>query len=466
MQHIIKKQCIELNVKAGTNDVFQLQQRFSDTYWKKIMPAIAIVFDSISAEDEVIVIEKIEIDLGAIAYKEIEEWGIEKLVADELLTLLQKRRSSGSNLPVGMKINSRVWSVCEKWMFYMDNGYLPWNSLTGYAAWNLEVLEGFASDAKLIGKLSALILKSKNALTRIVNQHQDAFLVALLESLTSSPQKHVPYFVSILLKPYKSPDRIKIFEDRVNKNTDRMLWIRFLKVAAGVNNERRNAIIKEILDLRISPSQLKQLTPKLAYKQLNQASLNALMKNINKTQNQSDSPFESDTPIPNAEDIFVQNAGLVLVHPFLNSMFQKLNLVKAGKFRSLKMQQRAIFILQYLATGNLNPQEYALVIPKLLCGYPINKPVPPAVSLKAEELEECLEVLQVLIAQWDVLKNTSVLGLMESFLQRAGKVIVETDRLWLAIESNSIDVLLDFLPWNLSIIQLPWMKQYLEVHWG
>jgi len=35
----------------------------------------------------------------------------------------------------------------------------------------------------------------------------------------------------------------------------------------------------------------------------------------------------------------------------------------------------------------------------------------------------------------------------------------------LYIEEKTIDILLDKLPWNLSIIKLKWMDEILTVHW-
>ena len=74
-------------------------------------------------------------------------------------------------------------------------------------------------------------------------------------------------------------------------------------------------------------------------------------------------------------------------------------------------------------------------------------------------------MLQAVIEQWTVLKNTSVEGLREGFLQRKGKLFSKNDNLHLQAETNSIDVLLDQLPWNLSMIKLPWMKRILRLEW-
>ena len=74
-------------------------------------------------------------------------------------------------------------------------------------------------------------------------------------------------------------------------------------------------------------------------------------------------------------------------------------------------------------------------------------------------------MLEAVIEQWPVLKNTSIAGLREAFLQRNGKLFSKNDKLHLQVEASTLDVLLDQLPWNLSMIKLPWMKGLLRVDW-
>jgi hypothetical protein len=101
----------------------------------------------------------------------------------------------------------------------------------------------------------------------------------------------------------------------------------------------------------------------------------------------------------------------------------------------------------------------------VLCGFPLEKPVEPVESLSPEFLEEADMMLEAAIGQWEILKNTTVSGLREGFLQRPGKLFSRNGNLYLQVERSSIDVLLDYLPWNLSIIILPWMKDILRVEW-
>ncbi|NET31541.1 MAG: hypothetical protein F6K19_06015, partial [Cyanothece sp. SIO1E1] len=67
-----------------------------------------------------------------------------------------------------------------------------------------------------------------------------------------------------------------------------------------------------------------------------------------------------------ANGIYLNNAGLVLLHPFLRIYFEDVGLLAENNFRHEYAQQVAIALLHYLATGQTGVPEYALVLPKLL----------------------------------------------------------------------------------------------------
>jgi hypothetical protein len=165
------------------------------------------------------------------------------------------------------------------------------------------------------------------------------------------------------------------------------------------------------------------------------------------------------------EEVFVGNAGVILLHPFLHSIFKLLGYTEGGKFRTAELHARALYLIHYLATGETSAHEHELLIAKLLCAWPLDEPVDGEVELGPEELAEAGDLLTAAIAQWEKVKNTSHGGMREGFLRRPGKLQVKGQDLHLLVETSSIDMLLDYLPWNLSIIKLPWMKNILRVEW-
>ncbi|MUG97772.1 hypothetical protein F7734_37875 [Scytonema sp. UIC 10036] len=164
--------------------------------------------------------------------------------------------------------------------------------------------------------------------------------------------------------------------------------------------------------------------------------------------------------------IYINQAGLVLLHPFLPIYLRSVGLVEEGCFRDQMAQERAVYLLYYLATQQTDAPEYELVLPKLLCGWSLDEAIAREVELPATALDEGEHLLQTAINYWQALKNTSPDGLREGFLQREGKLTRNNNGTWkLQIERQSIDILLSRLPWGLSVVKLPWMDDILIVDW-
>lgn len=164
--------------------------------------------------------------------------------------------------------------------------------------------------------------------------------------------------------------------------------------------------------------------------------------------------------------LYITQAGLVLLHPFIPFYFQAIGLLNNELFPDESAQQTAIYLLYYLATKQTDTPESELVLPKLLCGCPLNQPVARGLDLPDAALEEGERLLQTVINYWQVLKSTSPDGLREGFLQRQGKLTLTGDGNWkLQVEQQAIDILLGSLPWGVSLVTLPWIEGILMVEW-
>ncbi|HWR01831.1 MAG TPA: contractile injection system tape measure protein [Chlorobaculum sp.] len=161
--------------------------------------------------------------------------------------------------------------------------------------------------------------------------------------------------------------------------------------------------------------------------------------------------------------IYVEHAGLVLLHPFLPQLFRALGI--AGD-DTLLMPERALRLLHFLATGEDQAAEYDLVFPKILCGLPTGALCGKPSGLTTEERDEAYALLSAVVRHWEALKNTGPEGLRETYIKRPGKLSRRSDGDWLLqVESKSFDILLDRLPWAVSMIRLPWMGRMLHVEW-
>lgn len=161
--------------------------------------------------------------------------------------------------------------------------------------------------------------------------------------------------------------------------------------------------------------------------------------------------------------MFVNNAGLVLLNPFLPALFKQLELLsESGKLTDPEL---AACILHYAATGREGDFEFEMAFEKYLCG------ISPSVSLNKEialsdiQKEEVEKVLNSVLTYWEVMKNKPIALLQNEFLSRSGKLITEKTNHRLLIERKTFDLLLDKLPWSYSMIKFSWKKELIFVEW-
>ncbi len=165
------------------------------------------------------------------------------------------------------------------------------------------------------------------------------------------------------------------------------------------------------------------------------------------------------------ETIYVQNAGLVLIYPFLSRYFNFLGMLEENKFKDEATANRAVLLLQYLATGFSKSPEHELILNKLLCGLPLDTPVPSEIEMTDKEKEISGQMLQAIIQNWKRLNNMTVDNFRGSFILRDGK-LEESEKFWqLKVEKKAWDVLLKTLPWGYTMVRLPWMEKIINVEW-
>jgi len=164
--------------------------------------------------------------------------------------------------------------------------------------------------------------------------------------------------------------------------------------------------------------------------------------------------------------IYIRNSGLVLLHPLLNTYFSRLDCLGPDGFAGEAARFRAVHLLQYLVNGTEEHPEQELALNKILCGMPVDEPLPLSVPLTEKEKEVSAELLNVVRMQWEKMKNTSTEGLQGAFLQRQGALMEAEDGWKLRVEQRVYDPLLETLPWGFGMIKLSWMKKILYTEWS
>lgn len=166
-----------------------------------------------------------------------------------------------------------------------------------------------------------------------------------------------------------------------------------------------------------------------------------------------------------SEPAYLENAGLVLLWPFLPRYFQATGVVQDRRFVSLASQERAILLLHFLTHGSAEAAEPLLTLNKLLCGWPLAEPIAKAIEISATEESESAALLAAATAHWKALKGTSPDGFRRAFLRREGRLSHQENGWRLLLTRVAYDVLLDSLPWAIALVMLPWMAEPLAVEW-
>lgn len=523
MQHIIKKQSIELTLGNGM-DHFRVQQLASNQYWTHIVPILEKTFNEKSNGEEVIALDKLEIDLGVISLQSLEknEWVItlQKKVDALLAEIIANSAVVKGAEPIAKRI-----SVYQQWFFYMQRGYLPWNTITVDEAWHQLVLEALAVDYTSVQVLREAIQKNTALLQRLVAQHDKVFLLRLTEIFTATKQDELMPAMKELVMLLQYIKEVRHIDVSSEKKIQQQLWQTTLSLASSdkvliagskiaeqltvlllqknvfvikdystippglkLTKEyvkKNSAILKQELQENNERQRLKKTDdtaqPKVGNDRATVTSDDDIKKVIpdfigsDKTLRQQTAG--ADELLTNSriekmirssmeeEGIFVNNAGVVLLHPFLHALFSRLQIVNEGKFADKQRHQLALHVLHYLATGNVQTEEHELVIGKILTDHPLQEAVEEDILITPEIADEAEAMLQAAIEQWEKLKGTSAAGLREGFLQRKGKLFSRHGNLYLQLEQSAIDILLDYLPWNLGMIKLPWMQGVLRVEW-
>jgi hypothetical protein len=166
------------------------------------------------------------------------------------------------------------------------------------------------------------------------------------------------------------------------------------------------------------------------------------------------------------ERLYVEDAGLVLLWPFLPRFFERTGLLDAERaFAHEPARMQAIALLSQLVFDEPEPHEYRLALCKLLCGSSPAQPFVQGPPLAPDQVQECERVLAAVIEHAPVLRSMPPAELRSSFLRRAGALQLEDGAWVLRVERAPYDIVLEHLAWSFRWLKLPWMLEPLRVEW-
>jgi hypothetical protein len=510
--HIIQNTTFQIDFER-MEEGLGLQEELSLIFHQKIEPALQQLFDTYSSEDFTIKIDKMELDCGPIGDA---DW--EKTLLNRIKEQVEEVLRSKKN--IGEKQVSKAKTTDEVFFYFLQKGYFPWNSQfpdTRSLEKNIFMNESFISE------IAYLTSKSQKIITRISNSFSEEFFKKLLKEITKNSESWVKELTTEFLKQKDlnldmKVEFLTIFlsKRRDKENSGSMfIWTKLLNSQHLVNHPKfvKNLISKISEQYEMQASLLSAIKSR-SFGALEKINAKIILEKIlhskpgfkriqwfrdcmailDESYDSSDDdsePFSNqiESILPKAtnhpvnksfemkdqknnkeehfEDIiYIQNAGMVLLHPFLSAFFENLNLVQDKAFISINHRNQAIGLLEFLVWGENKHSENFFPLNKILCG------ISPA-DLWVNEIEipksfktEGEELLTEVIRHWEVLKNTGIDGLRETFLQRPGKLSHSQNGWKLVVEQKAVDILIGSLPWGLGIIKMSWMADMLFVEWN
>src|SRR5574337_343891 len=232
MKHLIRKQVITLQLDAGQN-AFLIQQQARDFYYRQIAPALEKIFDELSSENEIVHIEKLEIDLGDLGWTN-DNFTLDKNCVYRILKQSFGRTisSSANGFDSHVVVSHRTpeENACLQWLYYLEKGVLPWNIQITDAKWLNQVLHQLAIDHVLIEKTKKLIIHDRWFLARLVREHQEDFLLQLAEVITAKTLPGLPEKIRTWVKQ-------TIIASATSHPTQKEIWEEVLKQFAVGKND-------------------------------------------------------------------------------------------------------------------------------------------------------------------------------------------------------------------------------------
>lgn len=481
MNAVIRCYALDAETTGSESAGVELQRQLTRLTHDRIVRAIDAVLERYSSQNDYLYLERLSIDVGSVELAQLES-ELPKRIAANLESALADISASHTDdsralIAGGNYRQSRQQTVNEALLFFLRTGRLPWSFRLPDGR-NLEqvLTETWRDSESALGERDFSesligVLRNDAARIRLLSQFSTDFAARLLV-------RHFPETAVVFEKVRQgSTGSVPLAiaeDDRLRTVVQSLLVIlssgqavsqRMLDEMGAIPNDRIQAFFKDRYDASYEPDRYFEVKRQHQESRKSDPASRSLKPSIHR---QEDEPSAHlSYPIDDqdiAEGVYVDNAGLVLLHPFLPQLFtasaclQDYKIVKTG---------RALGLLHYLATGEPTAYEYDLVLPKVLCNIDLPMPVETLTELSLEERSEADELLTAVVKHWDILRNTSIDSLRGTFILRPGKLIRRGDGDWqLHVEYRSCDILLDSLPWNIATIKLPWMQNLLWVEWN
>jgi hypothetical protein len=503
-KHIILEQIIDLQV-PDTEKAYRIQEQASHLFLQRILPIIDRHCSELCDPDTFTSIESLKIDLGELSLNRF-KLDFEEQFRRQFSNQLSAAIQAEGLVTQQQKEEAKTKTQGELFDFFIRFGGLPWwadsNDKTIIQRSFHHLVKHDANELKR--KLLQYLQKEVH-LKRLILHLGDPDLKEAIITFNKSLQSHIESIFSdfemilqqLARKKKLAPSQVRIvlwkgilsstFKEISDKELIRRLMIH-LSQSLSISFEVLNEIILALDKGRYKfKSPLKEVFKKVK----SQSPFSFNLKNIRDDereensssptllgqdlQGQIDQPqqFEQETDFSVAEDndqtqeLFINNAGLVILWPFLSRFFENLGLVHEKTFVDEWAPQKAMALLQYIVDAAIQVPEYLVPLNKILCGMPLEALYEQeTIELEENWLEQSTLFLETILEHAEpAIGKISVEGFQNTFLKRSGILSFEDGHWLLRVERETFDLVLDRLPWSFRIVKLPWMEYGLYVDW-
>jgi len=505
-KHIINK--ILLEVDANSISVGYKLKDILDVFLKEdILPSLDRYFKSIEHQlpADIVQISQLNLEVNVGDHNNFE--ALKKDTREKLVQEIDKLIKAPIPSENIVLINTDERQV-QALLFFVEHGYAPWwKTTSGSRLFTLADFKRSLSSDAFQNQFVAL-LKKNSARKRSIFQFKNKELQLLLQTAFKSQNevKLLNREVIGKFKPLNSSSRVfmwtSVIDYLLSKNEMALVQKLYVELVNRINTKDKNIhafaestliILKQLLRIK------KEITITVLQKPINDASqktetiaesilsmyseigLSDKAESILKPVGRQKTPKKHQTkPLGNDEMIrdisykedmndsspktyYVQNAGLVIVHPYISRFFQNCGLLNDNN--TFLDREMAAHALHYLATKKEQQLENDMVFEKFICGIPIAESINRHIQLSEDIKNQAEELLKSIIENWDALGNASIDLLRQEFLQRVGKLSFNEDNPKIIIERKTQDILVDKLPWGIGLFKLSWFDKLIFIDW-
>lgn len=410
--------------------------------------------------------------------------------------------------------------LAQTFFFFIEKGYMPW--------WILDKNKVNILDTKLFKKIihsknfeikMASLLQKSKVRERVINQLKDIHIKQLCLAVIKNKNLNIKLesFAITHLSSLKIADRnafwsliLNIIEAKIHnlsinlseyvthqittstsilnlleeKGHQKQIWNEIIKVFPFIEEDQillnfKTKLSQKHLEKNVetakkfrekTQNQENLETHQITSQQSNATDKNNAIKSQETVLQQNkllktkeDSAIKSNTP-EEKEGFFIENAGLVLIHPFIKNLFMHCQLIDL-KTQTLNNPELCVHLLHYIATGKTNQLESEMLFEKFLCNIPFQQSINRHIELSRQHKEHAKKVIHAVQQNWSAMKTASVGLIQNEFLQRPGKLVQNSNDHTLTMERKTQDIFLDKLSWGISFIKLPWQNEVIYINW-